>query len=208
MPFLSRALVALWSTSAVAYAAPAVTDKADPDMKAVLDQLAGLQPKPITSLPPAKARAQPSAADAVVQLMQVKGMIAPEKLPAVGRVETKAIQGPDNAPLPLRVYTPEGDGPFPVVVYFHGGGWVIADVDTYDSSCRAICSMAKAVVVAVECRGHIGRITSAHSCWKRTRGPEQPVVSLVQHTAPEPPPTPLCHSSLTSAPSALEPQQP
>ena len=39
-----------------------------------------------------------------------------------------------GGPIPIRIYTPEGQGPFPVVVYYHGGGWVIADLDTYDAS--------------------------------------------------------------------------
>ena len=40
-------------------------------------------------------------------------------------------------PIPVNVYTPKGADPFPVIVYFHGGRWVIADLDTYDSSARA-----------------------------------------------------------------------
>ncbi|RYG07202.1 MAG: alpha/beta hydrolase, partial [Burkholderiales bacterium] len=55
-------------------------------------------------------------------------------------------------PLPARVYTPEGSGPFPVVVYFHGGGWVIADKDVYDGGARGICKQARAIVVSVDYR--------------------------------------------------------
>lgn len=127
------------------------TDKATPQMQAVLQQHAALQPKPIISLSPAEARRQPSPADAVIQLMQTKGNLAPDKLPAVGKVEMKAIPGPAGV-IPARVYTPPGDGPFPVIVYYHGGGWVIADMDVYDSSARALCSMSGAVVVGIEYR--------------------------------------------------------
>ena len=127
------------------------TDKATPQMKAVLDQLESLKPKPIVTLSPADARKQPSPTDAVIQLMQVKGLVAPDKLPPVGMVETKAVPSP-NGPIPIRVYTPPGDGPFPIVVYIHGGGWVIATNDTYDSSARAISAMTKAVVVSPEYR--------------------------------------------------------
>jgi acetyl esterase len=49
----------------------------------------------------------------------------------------------------VRVYTPEGAGPMPVAVYYHGGGWVIANIDAYDSSCRALANLAKCVVVSV-----------------------------------------------------------
>lgn len=45
-----------------------------------------------------------------------------------------------------RVYTPAGEGPFPVTVYYHGGGWVIADLDTYDASPRALALGAEAIV--------------------------------------------------------------
>lgn len=51
-----------------------------------------------------------------------------------------------------RVYTPEGEGPFPVLVYFHGGGWVIANLNTYDSSARALTNAANAIVVSVAYR--------------------------------------------------------
>ena len=51
-----------------------------------------------------------------------------------------------------RVYIPKGDGPFPTIFYIHGGGWVIADLDIYDSSPRGLCEMTKAVVVSTHYR--------------------------------------------------------
>ncbi len=54
--------------------------------------------------------------------------------------------------LPARIYTPAGAGPFPVVVYFHGGGWVIADKQVYDGGARALAKVAQAVVVSVDYR--------------------------------------------------------
>jgi uncharacterized zinc-type alcohol dehydrogenase-like protein len=57
-----------------------------------------------------------------------------------------------EAELPARIYTPDGPGPFPVVLYFHGGGWVIADKDTYDAGARGLCRAASAVVVSVDYR--------------------------------------------------------
>jgi acetyl esterase/lipase len=56
--------------------------------------------------------------------------------------------------MPARVYTPEnaGSGPLPVVVFYHGGGWVIADINTYESSAMAIAKKANAIVVSVEYR--------------------------------------------------------
>ncbi len=120
----------------------------DPQMKAVLDQLAALHPKPIESLTPQEARKQPSAADAVKLLLAKQGKLAPEP---VGREKNITVKFPDHG-LKGRVYIPAGSGPFPVVLYFHGGGWVIADLRTYDASARAICNAAKAVVVAVQYR--------------------------------------------------------
>lgn len=52
----------------------------------------------------------------------------------------------------VRIYTPKGDGPFPVILYIHGGGWVIADLDTYDSSPGALCNAAQAIVVSTHYR--------------------------------------------------------
>ncbi len=52
----------------------------------------------------------------------------------------------------LRVYTPTGNGPFPALVYFHGGGWVLGDLDTHDSLCRRLANAACCVVVSVDYR--------------------------------------------------------
>ena len=58
----------------------------------------------------------------------------------------------DQRRIPLRLYLPPGDGPFPVVVYFHGGGWVIGDFATYDPLCRDLCDRSDTIVVAVDYR--------------------------------------------------------
>ena len=52
----------------------------------------------------------------------------------------------------MRIYTPQGSGPFPVLVYFHGGGWVIGNVDTHDPTCRTLTNAAGCVVVSVDYR--------------------------------------------------------
>src|SRR5690242_15289047 len=54
--------------------------------------------------------------------------------------------------IPVRVYRPEGDGPSPTIVYFHGGGFVIGDRDTHDGVCRQACRDIGAVVVSVDYR--------------------------------------------------------
>lgn len=52
----------------------------------------------------------------------------------------------------IRVYSPVGLGPFPALVYFHGGGWVIGDLDSHDQTCRELAYKTPCVVVAVEYR--------------------------------------------------------
>ena len=69
----------------------------------------------------------------------------------VAAVEDRIVPGPAGD-LPVRVYTPEGRGPFPLVVFFHGGGWVLGDLDTHDPLCRALCQGAGCVVVSVAYR--------------------------------------------------------
>ncbi len=76
--------------------------------------------------------------------------LAGESIP-VGSVENITIPV-DGATIGARVYTPSGDGPFPVVVFFHGGGWVVCDLDTHDNPCRAICRDTEAVVVSIDYR--------------------------------------------------------
>ncbi|HEX5872187.1 MAG TPA: alpha/beta hydrolase [Longimicrobium sp.] len=129
--------------------AAATLARADTDMRAVLEQHMALGPKPIETLTPAEARVQPTPADAVKALLERTGRsTAPEP---VGSVQDRTIPGPGGA-IPVRVYTPAGTGPFPVIVYSHGGGWVIATIDTYDSSARALTNAASAVVVSIEYR--------------------------------------------------------
>jgi acetyl esterase len=66
----------------------------------------------------------------------------------VALVEDRLIAGLAGD-LPVRVYTPEGRGPLPIVVFFHGGGWVLGSLDTHDPFCRALCAGAGCVVVSV-----------------------------------------------------------
>lgn len=69
----------------------------------------------------------------------------------VAAVADRTIAGP-GGPLPLRIYTPAGTGPFGVIVYCHGGGYVVGDLDTQDMIARALCSWSGAVLVSVDYR--------------------------------------------------------
>jgi len=69
------------------------------------------------------------------------------------RVEDRAVDGP-GGPIPIRLYWPPeaGDGPVPVVMFFHGGGWVVGDLDTYDNDARRHAVGSGALVVSVDYR--------------------------------------------------------
>jgi len=126
--------------------------RADEDMLAVLNAQASLKPKAIEKVDVATARKQPTVTDGVNLVLKQQGKSTkPEDLvPGVTAMDTN-IDGAAGK-LPATVYTPAGPGPFPVVVYFHGGGWVIADRKVYDGGARGIAKEANAVVVSVDYR--------------------------------------------------------
>jgi acetyl esterase len=66
----------------------------------------------------------------------------------VARVEHRFIPGP-TADLPIRIYTPEGEGPFPGLVFFHGSGWTISNIELTDTPHRALANRTGCVLVAV-----------------------------------------------------------
>lgn len=126
--------------------------RTDSDMQTVLNKFASFDAKAVEKITAVEARQQPTIADAV------KGVLADEKRDStptalVPGVTTRDITVPGAAgALPATVYTPEGKGPFPVVLYFHGGGWVFADRKVYDGGARGISKQANAVVVSVDYR--------------------------------------------------------
>jgi acetyl esterase/lipase len=128
------------------------TGHADPDMKAVLDALKSLKPKPIEDCSVDEARGQPTPTDAVRKLMTDPAFSA-RPSPELEAVRTADIEIPGAVGSnPARVCTPQGEGPFPLILYFHGGGWVIADLDTYDATPRSMAAQSKAIVVSAHYR--------------------------------------------------------
>ncbi len=111
----------------------------DPQAKQILDQLAALGLPPYTSLSPEEARAQAAAARAT----------APGE--PVAHVEDRTIPV-DGGEIGVRIYTPAGSGPFPALVFFHGGGWVLGSVEGSDASSRSLANAGGCVVVSVEYR--------------------------------------------------------
>jgi acetyl esterase len=117
-----------------------LSPKLAPEIRGILEAMAAM------GAPPPEALPVPEARKAAYGLMQLAG--EPEQ---VARVEDRRI--PTRAgEITVRIYSPEGSGPFPGVVYLHGGGWVICDLETHDNICRAISRRAGAVVVAPDFR--------------------------------------------------------
>jgi acetyl esterase len=110
----------------------------DPQIQGLLDLRAKLPP--LHTLSVADAKEQMAA-------REIPGL----RIPDVASVVNRDMQGPAGT-LPLRIYTPRGEGPFPLMVFFHGSGFVVCDLDTHDSICRNLCAGADCVVVSVDYR--------------------------------------------------------
>ncbi|MDP8916628.1 MAG: alpha/beta hydrolase [Pseudomonadota bacterium] len=123
-----------------------------PDLEnaAVIAAMMQLGARPLHTLAPAQARDNPTAADGVERVLLDQGRpTAP--LPGIATLDI-GVDGADG-PLRARVYTPAvASGPLPVIVYFHGGGWVIGDIAAYDAGARGIAREGQAVVVSVDYR--------------------------------------------------------
>lgn len=113
----------------------------DPQAEALLKTFAAAGLKPFREMGIAECRA---AFDALC-------MSQPPSRARIATAVDLKIPGPGGQ-IPLRIYTPQGDGPFPVLMYFHGGGWVIGSLDAYDIICRELCFGASALVVSVDYR--------------------------------------------------------
>jgi acetyl esterase len=122
----------------------------DPQMGAVLQTLQSIEGTPFYNLSPQDARQQFSTQDAAKGIARTTGkQLAPDPVGSI--MDQMTIPGPGGG-IPIRIFSPAGTGPFPVIVYFHGGGFVIATIDTYDASARALANMVGAVVISVEYR--------------------------------------------------------
>jgi acetyl esterase len=123
----------------------------DPQAQAIVDAYASLGPLPIEILEPDEARKQPGPDDAVRKVMADRGIEAPE---AVGSVEDIVIPDAAGGQMRMRVYKPAtaGSEPLPMIMWIHGGGWVLFDIDTYDASCRGLCDKTGAIVVSPDYR--------------------------------------------------------
>jgi len=129
-----------------------VAGTTEPQMQAVLDQLGALGPKSLVTLTPVEARKQPTPADAVAAMLLAQGRDTAASALVTGVTSIdRSIRGAVGN-IPARIYTPDGTGPFPVIVYYHGGGWVIADKVVYDAGARGLSKQANAVVISIDYR--------------------------------------------------------
>ena len=117
-----------------------VIRRLQPDVAVVLETMAALALPPMESMTPEEARA----------FMQLMGADRPPG-PSVGEIVDGVLTGAAG-PLGYRLYRPASPGPHPVVAYFHGGGWVLGDLDSDDPVCRDLCARSDTVVVSVNYR--------------------------------------------------------
>ncbi len=120
----------------------------DADMKHVLDVLAAMEPKPIQQCSAAEARAQPTPAQALHRILR-------DGVDDHGvAMELRLIPGPAGD-IRVRIYTPplaEAGRKPPLILYLHGGGWVIGDLDSYDATPRALAKRTGAIVLSAHYR--------------------------------------------------------
>jgi acetyl esterase len=117
----------------------------DPDAAAVYKAYREAGRPPYESVSPAEARE-----------LYLKGRaVSNPEPPELASVKEIAIPGPGGA-IPARVYTPktlrQADGMSPCLVFFHGGGWVIGDLDSHDVVCRTLAREGELIVIAVDYR--------------------------------------------------------
>jgi acetyl esterase len=110
------------------------------ESRALLDQLES------SGVPPLHTLSVEAARQLMVDLFVTKG-----DRETVGKVEDRQVPGAMGS-IPVRFYTPSGTGPFPILVFFHGGGWVIGNRETHDATCRALTNAAGCIVASVDYR--------------------------------------------------------
>jgi len=117
-----------------------MADEPSEDVQAVLAAMEEAEMPEISDLEPAAARE-----------MMGEAFQPDEPVVDLARVEDRTIPGPAGE-IPVRVYAPAADGPQSVVVFFHGGGFVLGDLDGHDAPCRLLADATNAVVVSVDYR--------------------------------------------------------
>ena len=112
----------------------------DPEVKSWLDEMLSGTFTPIEQMTPEQARRQ--------MLTACQNLAPGPELASVKNMTTTGSHGS----IPVRVFRPDENNKLPVIVYFHGGGWVVGGIDTHDIYCRELATHSNAVVVSVDYR--------------------------------------------------------
>lgn len=120
-----------------------------PEMQAVIEKLSSYGDNPLESLSATDARKNHTPTDAVMDLAKQNNITVP-----VANVDTTGKDiDVSGGKIHLRIYTPKaGNGPYPLIIYYHGGGFVIANLDVYNASAQALAEQVGAIVVSVAYR--------------------------------------------------------
>jgi acetyl esterase len=110
-----------------------------PQAQTLLNLLQGALPRDAAALTPAALRSG------------YRALVAGRRGPEVARVENRRIPGPEGE-IPVRLYRVRDAGPLPLLVFFHGGGFVVCDLDTHDPLCRILTNAAGCAVLSVDYR--------------------------------------------------------
>jgi len=111
----------------------------DEQIKYFLADLAKYESKPLTQQEPDEVRKNSSIINWI------------KKEETKCEVHNISITG-KNGMIPMRIYSPDGNGRLPAIIYFHGGGWVFGNLDEADHICSAFCNKVPAIVVSVDYR--------------------------------------------------------
>src|SRR5262245_24863745 len=112
----------------------------DPQAQSLVDAMAKLNLKPIEDSTPEEARESMLSRTAALGPFPDVAAVTDRRVP---------VQG---AEITVRLYAPAGAGPHPALVFYHGGGWVIGDLDTHDGLCRTLTNAAGCIVASVDYR--------------------------------------------------------
>lgn len=113
----------------------------DPQARQLLKRMEEADVPPVHEMSPEEAREQH---------VEQAGELS-SRGPDVAEVRDERVET-DDGEVPVRIYRPLGEGPFPAVVYIHGGGWVVGTLDTFDTVCRELTVRSGALVVSVDYR--------------------------------------------------------
>jgi acetyl esterase len=117
-------------------------DVLTPQMRSVLDRMARARRPPLQTLSPRDAKAAYEAGAGVLEI----------PTPALARVQDLQIPARDGHAMAARLYAPVTDRTLPVLLYFHGGGFVVGSVASHDALCRTLAARADCAVVSVDYR--------------------------------------------------------